>query len=55
MKELFEQKAVLIAYLKLKTDQQDWHAVADAANDLRELEVLLKFAESAENRIRERR
>lgn len=55
MKDLFEQKAILIAYLKLKTDQHDWHAVADAAMDLRELELVLKFAEAAEKRVKERR
>lgn len=36
------EKKVLIEYLKMKTEIQDWHAVADAAMDLRELEVLLK-------------
>lgn len=30
---------VLIAYLKMKVDAGDWHAVADAAMDLRELEA----------------
>lgn len=32
-------RAALIAYLKMKVDQADWHAVSDAANDLRVLEA----------------
>lgn len=31
-------KEVLIEYMKRKIDQEDWHAVSDAANDLRVLE-----------------
>lgn len=27
--------ATLIEYLKQKVDQRDWHAVSDAANDIR--------------------
>lgn len=42
MKELLEQKRILIEYLKMKTLVEDWHAVADASMDLRELEILLK-------------
>ena len=32
-------KETLIAYLKVKTEEGDWHAVSDAANDLRVLEA----------------
>ena len=32
-------RQVLIDYLKMKTDAEDWHAVSDAANDLRVLET----------------
>ncbi len=32
-------REVLIAYLKVKIDAQDWHGVADAACDLRVLEA----------------
>lgn len=28
----------LVAYLKLKVEQRDWHGVSDAANDIRVLE-----------------
>lgn len=31
----------LIDYLRLKVDEGDWHGVADAAMDLRELEARL--------------
>lgn len=40
---LKEQRDVLITYLKAKTEAQDWHAVSDAANDIRELEALLNL------------
>lgn len=29
----------LVAYLGAKADERDWHAVADAANDLRVIEA----------------
>lgn len=32
-------REVLIAYLKMKVEQADWHGVSDAANDLRVLEA----------------
>jgi len=37
-----ENREVLIAYLRMKTDESDWHAVSDCANDLRELETKLE-------------
>lgn len=37
--ELRRRRCVLIAYLRLKTDEQDWHGVSDAANDIRVLEA----------------
>lgn len=33
-----EQRTKLIEYMKMKIDQQDWHGVSDAANDLRDLD-----------------
>jgi hypothetical protein len=39
-----DQRDILIAYLKMKTDQCDWHGVSDAANDLRELEAAQRKA-----------
>jgi len=38
------RKNFMIEYLKLKVTEEDWHGVADAAMDLREIEVELKFA-----------
>jgi hypothetical protein len=40
---LNEIKRVLIAYLEMKIEMQDWHAVSDAANDLREIDLQLKL------------
>lgn len=37
-----EQKATLVAYLKMKTDEGDWLSVAAAAADLRILEAVEK-------------
>lgn len=32
-------RAVLIEYMKIKVEMEDWHGVSDAANDLRELDA----------------
>ena len=34
-----EEIEVMVAYLKLKVKQRDWHGVADAAMDIREMEA----------------
>lgn len=34
-------KADLVSYLISKTRQEDWHAVQDAASDIREIEAQL--------------
>jgi hypothetical protein len=34
-----EKHAALVTYLKVKTEEADWHGVSDAANDLRVLEA----------------
>jgi hypothetical protein len=34
-----EQWEALLAYLRMKVEQRDWHGVADAACDMRELEA----------------
>lgn len=39
---LRSQRATLIAYLKAKLDAEDWHACADAAMDIREIDSVLK-------------
>ena len=38
-KALKDAVEVLIQYLNHKVDERDWHAVSDAANDLRVLEA----------------
>lgn len=40
---LHVRRARMIDYLKLKIDEHDWHAVADAAMDLREIEAQLQM------------
>ena len=34
-----EQRTALLVYLHMKVETEDWHAVADAAMDLREMEA----------------
>lgn len=41
IKELEEEKKNIIAYLQSKIKSSDWHAVADAAMDLREIDAKL--------------
>jgi hypothetical protein len=40
---LKEKKEALIQYLLMKVKAEDWHAVSDAANDLREVEIEIKY------------
>lgn len=53
----FEHKRqALVAYMRVKMDEGDWHAVSDAANDLRVLEATAegkKFLVQAGVRFRE--
>lgn len=42
LKELGEQREGLIAYLKVKIAAADWHAVQDAASDIREVEAKIE-------------
>jgi hypothetical protein len=49
MKELLEkQRSSMIMYLLMKVDTFDWHGVADAAMDLREIEAKLGILEIQE-------
>lgn len=41
---LEKQREALMVYLRAKVDAEDWHAVSDAANDLREVEAELRAA-----------
>ena len=36
----------LTNYMRLKIDEQDWHAVADAAMDIREYEAKIDLAKA---------
>lgn len=45
--KVMNSREALVAYMKTKIDEEDWHAVSDAANDLRELDVVLEFLEEA--------
>jgi hypothetical protein len=38
-----QQKKIMVEYLQLKVFQEDWHGVADAAMDIRELEAAHKI------------
>lgn len=40
--ELIERREQLVAYLQTKTKARDWHGVADAAMDLREVDAQLE-------------
>lgn len=37
-----ERKIIMTSYLQLKIFEEDWHGVADAAMDLRNLETEIK-------------
>lgn len=39
-----DKKRILVDYLRMKTEDGDWHAVSDAANDLREVEIHLQHS-----------
>lgn len=42
LQKLKDRKQGMISYLLLKVNEGDWHGVADAAMDLRELETELR-------------
>lgn len=43
MTKLTQQRASLMAYAQSKIEAEDWHAVADAAMDLREIDAKLSI------------
>jgi hypothetical protein len=49
--ELSEQRAQLIAYLHAKLKACDWHAVQDAASDIREIVAKLELLEDLDRRV----
>ena len=40
--QLRSHRAKMIDYLQLKLEQEDWHGVADAAMDLREIDAKIE-------------
>lgn len=46
LSELQVQRSQMIDYLKLKVAMQDWHGVADAAMDLREIDAKIEVTKS---------
>jgi hypothetical protein len=47
--ELVEQKQALVVYLLSKVKSGDWHAVQDAASDIREIQAKLEvFAQRSQ-------
>lgn len=47
--EFMEAKEALIAYLLAKVKAGDWHAVQDAASDIRELDAKIELIAQLEN------
>jgi hypothetical protein len=43
LEQLNERRQRMIGYLKLKVEEEDWHGVADAAMDLREIEAKIEM------------
>lgn len=46
--KLFKERNSLIDYLQSKVEVEDWHAVSDAANDLRDVDASLTVVEEWE-------
>lgn len=40
-----KRKRVMIEYLNLKLNEEDWHGVEDAASDIRDIEAAIKELE----------
>lgn len=47
IEELIHRRIALIGYLRAMVDAEDWHAVSDAACDLREVEVEVRALQRA--------
>ena len=50
--ELEDAKRTMIEYLKLKVKQEDYHGVADAAMDIREIDAKLSVLKSQDTRLK---
>lgn len=47
--KLYEERKQLIAYLKSKLSSEDWHAVQDAASDIREIEAKIEVLDDLDD------
>ena len=47
MDELQRHRATLIEYARHRLEDEDWHGLSDAANDLRELDVEIRMTDAA--------
>jgi hypothetical protein len=47
--ELQEQRTAMLAYLRMKLDANDMHAVQDAASDIREIDAKLEVLREPTN------
>ena len=48
-RDLLARKQSLVAYLRMKLDAEDWHAVQDAASDIREIDAQIALLRNIEN------
>lgn len=44
--ELLRHRATFIEYARHRLEDEDWHGLSDAANDLRELDVEIRMTEA---------
>jgi hypothetical protein len=49
IQSLRAERATLLAYLRCRVDNEDWHGVSDAANDIREIEREIRVLLRLEN------
>lgn len=45
--QLHRHRATFIEYARHRLEDEDWHGLSDAANDLRELDVEIRITEAA--------
>jgi len=43
LRKLSKRRRQYIKYPRLKVNEEDWHGVADAAMDLREIDIAIKL------------
>jgi hypothetical protein len=47
MSELLRHRETFIQYAADRLEDEDWHGLSDAANDLRELDVEIRMTEAS--------